>query len=269
MKTINKLLTFMIVLTLSSCLVDDNVDTKSYDQGPNIVGFSNTKIPASVSADGNTSIVNVPIEITGPTSVGMTEDITVNVSVDPASTATADVHYSFMPTTVTLTAADGYTGSVPVTIITAGITPPLAESPVVTLMITSTTGDNMVVSGRSGESNITINYLCYSDLAGSYSNPLTRDCDTSHPTDVSVTLDSPGRYFVSSMTNYAWTSGGCIGFYMIDVCGQLTYDGGDLEDNGYSGEGGTGYTLPDGSGFNFTCHLNETGYAEESTFTRN
>lgn len=270
MKTINKFLSLILILTLSSCLVDDDVRTDSFDQGPNIVGFSRTAIPASVSADGNTSIVEVPLTITGPTSVNMTQDVSVTVSVDPASTAVADTHFQFETTTVTLTSDNNYSASVPVTILTEGINPPLDESPVLKLAVTSVSGDNLVISGRTGESDITINYLCYSDLEGTYTNNLLPDCNGSGGGIATVTLDSPGRYWVSSMARYRFVPDICIGFYMIDVCGVLTYDGGDLEDNGYDGDANTpGQVSPDNQSFTFTFQLPAAGYGpEEITYTR-
>lgn len=132
--------------------------------------------------------------------------------------------------------------------------------------VVQTDGDVYYYNSSMGNYSLTIN--CSSDLAGSYSNPRVPTCTGTTPNNVTVTEVSPGRYLVSSMTQYSWTSGGCIFFYMVDVCGQLTYDGGALEDNGYSGAGGTGVVNSDGS-FTFTCFLDATGYSETTTFTPN
>lgn len=101
---------------------------------------------------------------------------------------------------------------------------------------------------------------CASDLAGTYTNAEIPDCEGTGGDIAYVTEVTPGRYRVSSMPRYSWTSGNCIFFYMIDVCGVLTYDGGALEDNANDGDAGVpGQVNADGS-FNFTFQLPAAGY---------
>ena len=109
---------------------------------------------------------------------------------------------------------------------------------------------------------------CASDLAGTYTNGLFPDCNGSGGGLSTVTEVSPGRYWVSSMARYRFVPNTCIGHYMVDVCGVLTYDGGDLEDNGYDGDADTpGQVNADGS-FTFTYQLPAAGYGPETiTFT--
>lgn len=127
----------------------------------------------------------------------------------------------------------------------------------------TTDGDVYYYNKSMGDYAMVVN--CSSDLAGTYSNPkVPAACN---PTAVEVTQVSPGRYWVSSMPTYSFGAGGCIGFYMIDVCGTLTYDGGDLEDNNYSGAGGHGQVTE--TGFTFLSILAEAGYEEETTYTKN
>ena len=115
--------------------------------------------------------------------------------------------------------------------------------------------------------NYTMVVNCASNLDGVYTNPNVPACDGSAGGIATVEEITPGRYFVSSMTGYTFTPGKCIGFYMVDVCGVLTYDGGDLEDNNYDGDAGTpGQVNADGS-FTFTCALAEAGYSLTSTYT--
>ena len=130
--------------------------------------------------------------------------------------------------------------------------------------VIQTDGDFYYYNSSMGNYSLTIN--CASDLAGVYSNPYLPQAVVCNGPTSTVTEVSPGRYWVSSMTGYSFGAGGCIGFYMLDVCGQLTYDGGDLEDNGYSGEGGFGQVNADGS-FTMTLFLNDVGYSHTSTYT--
>lgn len=126
----------------------------------------------------------------------------------------------------------------------------------------TTDGDVYYYNKSMGEYTMVVN--CSSDLAGFYSNPLVPAACS--PAMVEVSEVAPGRYWVSSMPQYSFGAGGCIGFFMIDVCGQLTYDGGDLEANNYSGAGGHGEVIA--TGFKFTSILAEVGYEAETTYTK-
>ncbi len=216
MKTINKILIFSLIVFLASC-VDDDTRTDNFDQGPNIAGFSKSAIAANALADGNTVMVDIPILITGPTSMNLTEDIVVDISVDESSTAVAGVHYELNQSSLTLTAENGYTGSLPITVITEGIVPPLAEAPVINLNLQSVSGENMVISGRTGDAVVTINYLCFSDLEGNYTT-------TSAPVaNVTITELSDGVYSHSALP--LLTAGGNpIEFEFNDTCGVITID---------------------------------------------
>ena len=129
-----------------------------------------------------------------------------------------------------------------------------------------TDGSIYYYNSSMGSARILVN--CLSNLAGTYTNGLLPDCDGSGGGVATVTEVSPGRYFVSSMARYRFQPEKCIGFYMVDVCGVLTYDGGDLEDNNYDGDAGVpGQVNSDGS-FTFTFQLPAAGYGPETiTFT--
>ncbi|MFV0572704.1 MAG: hypothetical protein ACK5M1_09780 [Xanthomarina gelatinilytica] len=130
--------------------------------------------------------------------------------------------------------------------------------------VTQTDGNIYYYNSGMGTTSLIVN--CASDLAGVYTNPYLPQAVVCNGPTATVTEVSPGRYWVSSMTGYSFGAGGCIGFYILDVCGQLKYDGGDLEDNGYSGEGGFGQVNADGS-FTMTLFLNDVGYSQTSTYT--
>lgn len=253
MKTINKLLTLMVVLTLSSCLIDDDVATDSFDQGANIVGFSSSSLSANALADGNEATVDVPLIVTGPTSTSISNDINVTLSIDPSSTAIEGTHFTLDNTALTLAAANGLAGSLPLTIITDGIIPPLAEAPVIVLNIASSDDTNTIISGRTGQVEVTINYLCFSNLAGEYTIAYTSG-DLNH--DVSTISD--GVYEMTSM--FAWpTSGYIVSF--TDVCGELTL----INDWQFSNEiAGIGTVDYDSGNLNWTGVTVEAVYADRN-----
>ena len=268
MKTIKRIL-MLIALSLSftSCLVDDDVATDANVNSPNLVGFTSTSMNALVTQGTGSFDYEATFKVVGPTSMDISEDIQVTVTVNEAeSTAVSGVHYEFTPTTTTLTSENDFTNDLSFTVLTDNpdITAPSELSLV--LNITEVTGGNGVIaSGRTGKVVVSIKYLCGSFLEGTYTNPRLPQTEFCNGPAI-VTQVEPGRYWVSSMTTYSFGAGGCIGFYMIDVCGELTYDGGDLEDNGYSGEGGSGVVNADGS-FTITLILAEAGYSETTTYT--
>ncbi len=265
MKTL-KILTLILLSTfaLHSCLVEDTARSDEFDDGPNVLGFLESSMLATLTADGSTRTIVVPLRAIGPNLGEITSDITASLEVDPSSTAIEGTHYTLNSNTVTFSPSNNLITTIELTILSEGIDAPASESLILNLVNSSDA--NTVPSGRTGSLAVDITYLCFSDLAGNYTNALIAPdlCDTSDP--ITVVEDEPGRYFVSSMTNYSWTSGGCIGFFIIDNCGTLTYDGGDLEANGYTGDGGAGGEVNADGSFSFECRLNEVGYAEVSTY---
>jgi hypothetical protein len=266
MKTF-KILTIIILssLVLGSCLVDQTDYMDKNDQGPNLYGFLNASMNATITADGNTKDISIPISVYGPTSNEITSDITTSVVVDHSSTAIEGVHYEFATSSVTFSPSNSLFTNLEITLLSEGIDAP-AEFHLV-LKLGESSDPNVKASGKKGSIDIAIKYLCFSNLAGNYTNPDAPECNQSDP--VTLTLLSAGRYYVSSMTGYNWTSGNCIGYNIIDNCGDLYYDGGDLEDNGYSGgptDDVRGHVNEDGS-FTFKCMLVETDYEATSTYT--
>jgi hypothetical protein len=214
------ILLFVFTISFSSCLVDDETATDDFGKGPNLIGFIKSSIAANALADGSTTEVMVPLLVTGPTSLDITEDISFSVEVDASSTAIEGTHYTLNSDNLILSADEGLETSLPVTIITEGIVPPLAEAPTLVLNLT-TTNNNAVVSGRTGQVTIDINYLCFSNLAGEYVINYT-----SGPQDITITQVSDGvyraSYFPTFVSSYWWE--------FSDVCNELTitdwqYDG--------------------------------------------
>lgn len=156
----------VLALSVSSCdaLLDDEV--KDFGSGPNFVGFSSSAVTLSAPANGDEYERTITVSIIGPTVENMTEPVTVNIGVDPSSTAVEGVHYRLETTSVTLTPENDYRATIPVTIITEDIFPPLDTNPVLVLNITETSnsGANLVINDKTESVNVTLSYLCSSEL---------------------------------------------------------------------------------------------------------
>ncbi|MFL2594702.1 MAG: hypothetical protein ACJ0PV_03885, partial [Flavobacteriaceae bacterium] len=168
MKKINKLLIVFLSISLASC-VDDTALSDQFDDGPNLVGFLSAAKNASVVADGSEREFLLTVNLTGPTSMEMSEDITVTVEVDESSTAIEGTHFKLATEPLSLTKSTNYVGNLSLTVMTDGIAPPLAANPKLVLNITEIDNNSVVPNGRTSTSVITIEYLCYSPITGLYS----------------------------------------------------------------------------------------------------
>lgn len=170
MKNYIKYLSILCVsLLFTSCLVDDGdtVDIE-YGLGPNLVGFLNPSVNASVAADGATNDIFMTVTFAGPTASEFTGDFDVTISVDPSSTAVAGTHYELSSSTLTLSKDSNYIANLPLTILTEGIDPPLDANPILTLVITEISDGSIVPNGKTSSIDITIEYLCFSQVTGKY-----------------------------------------------------------------------------------------------------
>ena len=234
-----KLTTYFMIFTLSlmvtSC-VDDGADTDSFDEGPNIVGFSRSEINANALADGNTITVQAPVLVTGPTSANITNNVTVTVEIDPSSTAIQGTHFEMDVNSLDLLKSNSLEGSLPITIITTGVVPPLAVAPVLVLNLKTTSEEGTVISGRTGQVSITINYLCFSNLAGNYAVRSTRDDGSSWDQGIEAIVEVSSGYY-KTITTGGWAAGTIAadqGFNFNDICNVLTVPDQGLAQNFYS-----------------------------------
>tara|TARA_B110000967_G_C18897979_1_gene572209 strand:+ start:4511 stop:5353 length:843 start_codon:yes stop_codon:yes gene_type:complete len=218
---------FLLSLSLTSCLVDDTDPTGEFNLGPNVVGFTSSTMGFSGVANGDEYQSAINFEVKGPTSSEYTAPINAIISVDPASTAVEGVNFRLDSSTITLEANGNYTGSLPITLITEGIVAPLAESPVLILSVTSADGEtNLLPNGI--KLTVTLNYLCFSNLAGEYDVTM-RYVRASSGTDVTqtwtdvITETNDGEYRTGRV-GY-WTAaqlGGTPGFTFNDVCNDIS-----------------------------------------------
>ncbi|OUR91384.1 hypothetical protein A9Q87_10510 [Flavobacteriales bacterium 34_180_T64] len=169
MKNYIKYLSILCVsLLFTACLVDDDAASDNNDQGPNLVGFLDSSVNASVAADGSTTDILMTVTFSGPTSSQFTGDFDVTISVDPSSTAIEGTHFMLPSNTLSLSASTNYIANLPLTILTEGILPPLDVNPVLTLVISEISDGSIVPNGRTSSIDITIEYLCFSPVTGRY-----------------------------------------------------------------------------------------------------
>ncbi|MDZ7614390.1 MAG: hypothetical protein U5K51_12340 [Flavobacteriaceae bacterium] len=155
--------TFLIsISTFTSCLVEDNERTEDYDNGPNLIGFTSASTNVAGVANGDEYMFNLNMAGVGPTITESTEDVTVKVSVDPASTAIRGTHFDLSAEQVTLLASNNYINTFPLTMLTEGIQAPLDVDPYVILNITEVDSNgNFVNNGRTGSIKVNLLYLCF------------------------------------------------------------------------------------------------------------
>lgn len=237
MKDIYKLLTLFLAFSLTSCLVDDTADSDLNDKSPSLIGFTKASIDANVKATGDVTPFSMNVEVTGPTFSSITSDISGNVVVNEAlTTAVEGTHFELDASTssFTLSPDNNLIGTVAVNILTAGIEPPLAESPVLALDIVSSS--NVAgVNGRTGTILITIKYLCASDLAGTYTVTGTYTAYDGSVTQQSwtdtITMTGDGEYRTGRVGHWsASLLGGTPGMTFTDLCGVLTIPSQNLVD---------------------------------------
>ncbi|WP_298339365.1 hypothetical protein [uncultured Algibacter sp.] len=230
----------MVMLTITSCLLDDDSLTKTFDDGPNFTSFSTLNQTVSAVADGEEKTANVTVELQGPNLVGYTEDVAVSISVDADNTtAIENVHYRINSSTVMLLASQNYIATLPITIITDGIEPPLDVAPILTLTLTDPSGNNVIASSK--QTTLSLIYQCFADLSGTYT--VTNDwCPGSlrqNTTTITKNADGSWRfgtadgYWLDSCTgNAGLFNGGNV----VELCGEILPTG-DLD---YGTGGGFG-----------------------------
>lgn len=222
---------FLVAGNLVSC-VEDSAPEDAFSSASNLVAFMSSSENFGVKATGDEYERELNIMVTGPSVDGISGDVTATIEVNEQyTTAIAGTHYSLDNPTMTLSADKDYLGKFPVTILTDGITPPLAESPVLSLFVSSVDANGKVI-GSTKTVDININYLCPSDLAGSYTTVIVRD-------GASVVYDGPeviaelgdGIYRGASVGHWAPGGiGGTPGFTFYDVCNTISVPDQNLVD---------------------------------------
>jgi hypothetical protein len=262
MKTL-KLLIFTLILAIgvTSCLLDQ--DSVDYSDSVSVLGFAEASRTLTYFNDIGDQTVTIVVRLDGPQKYNFQDGVSASVSVDPASTAVAGQHYELGNANITLSEDSNYFATFPLTIKTDGIDPSeITENPKLILSLDNISDSSVLLNGRAGTSTIEIIYVCPSDLGGEYSYTNPAGCsDTATVTDL-----GNGAYEVSTIPVLNWSSGACIPFNMIENCGELFYQGGELEANGYATESSL-ELHPDGS-FTYIYSIPSLGYGPfESLYT--
>ncbi len=163
----NKLYLFLAVLaaslSMTACFEEQGGDVLL---GGSYVEFEDGRLPngrtVSFVRTGPDQSDLVELQL-NRVSTNSSSPITVNISVDPASTAIAGVHYQFGGQPVTIPAG-AFTASVPVTVLTGNIDP--SETP--NLILNITTANGAEISSNYGDLLLAIRVICASELAGTY-----------------------------------------------------------------------------------------------------
>ena len=262
MKTIKYLLIFVLsVSTFISCsdIIDDTERTEGYDEGPNLIGFTTAETNVSGISNGNEYVFDLPMSGTGPTIMDANEDVTVNISVDPTSTAIEGTHFMLSEDTVTFEAGNNYINDLPITMLTEGIVAPLDMNPYVILNVSEVNSSgNFVNNGRTGKIKVNLLYLCFSNLSGTYDvemryvNP-DAGTDTMHYGVDTINETGDGTYRTEAAGHWEVDGGpgaigGTAGFDFTDVCNDITIPAQNLVDlysNIVEGVAGESHVDPD------------------------
>ncbi|UFH35822.1 hypothetical protein [Flavobacterium acetivorans] len=228
MKTIKYILIFVFCFaSFTSCIVEDTEPSAANGEGPNLAGFNDSSLNLGSVADGQAYDFNLKMEVKGPTYKEMTSDIEVTIAVDPASTAIEGTHFKFTSKKITLSASNNYLGLLPITMLTDGIVAPLDVAPVLILRVSEASGNNNVVNNGK-LLKITLNYLCFSNLAGTYNvnvhyvRAASGIDEILNYTDV-ITETGSGEYRTGLIGHWAAADlGGTPGFTFLDVCNVIT-----------------------------------------------
>jgi hypothetical protein len=232
MKAIKYLLIFAIGFSSLTSCVDDYDPSAANATGNNVAGFLLASQTVGGIANGDTYDHDIRFSVKGPTSGDLSADVVVTIEADPSSTAIEGVHYEFATNSITLSNGNSYLGQLPITMLSEGIVAPLDASPILTLRVTNAaTGENVVGNGQL--LIVTFNYLCFSDLAGSYSAAMEY---TAYDGSVSMiyyndifTETGTGEYRTSRVGH--WTAaqlGYTPGYSFSDVCNEIIVNGQNL-----------------------------------------
>ncbi len=185
----------ILALVFTGCVEDDPGIIDDIGSTPNIIGFDSPSASVSAVAGGSETEFekSVVVSIKGPRLSSISGEVTAIVSVDESSTAVEGVHYRLPANSFTIGPDDNWFSDFKITMLADGITPPLAENPVLVLNVSEVSGDGTVVAtGRSLIVNML--YLCFADLSGTYT--VTNDfCSPSYTATISQNAD--GSWYAS------------------------------------------------------------------------
>lgn len=190
-----------------------------YGTSPIVTGFTTATDDFGVSVDGEVKIYHTKVQALGPNIENTTADVTLTYSLDEtASTAVEGTHYLPLQTSsITLTAENNYVGTIPIRVLTENLEAPLTKTLVLNIDSMESVGEEIVLSGNTQQINITVNYLCFSDLAGTYTSDYSGGSYT-----VVVTKTGTGEYEAAPYVPLVESNGIAATFSFKVNCGVVT-----------------------------------------------
>ncbi len=217
MKNLKYILLFIFSIGILNSCIDNDTDLDLNGDVVNLAGFVKNVTAIAAIADDSESDFLFKMGLTGPTSMNVTNDVTVTVAVNDSSTAIEGTHFRIDNKTITLTAANNHFENLMVTMITLNIVTPLAKSPVLILDVITATGDGDVINNGK-QIAITFNYACPSFLEGDYDVVTTRMDGglrywTEHITEIGI-----GEYLTEYVGTWDPPLNPDYGMVFTDVC---------------------------------------------------
>jgi len=250
MKNLKLAILALGVLFLGSCeLFQDDTTLDLNSAGPNLASFEKENIVYSQVATGDEYTFDVFLKIKGPTSMDLTEDVTVTFDVDDSSTAIEGTHYRINDSSVKLTKAGNYLGKLSVTMLTAGIVAPLPADPTIVLYAKAN-GTN--VTGNGKPAKIKLVYGCLSHFEGTYDVTTEYTGYDGSVTTLNwteeITKTGIEEYRTGRVGHWSVSSlGGNPGFTFYNKCDELSVPGQNLVDTYSNWVEGTATGSADGN----------------------
>lgn len=219
MKTIKILFIAIIGSLLStSCLVDDEADTKNQVETPMAIGFKNSQATVSYFQDIGSVEHEFYFEIKGGQHGFTASTLTVDYQIDPASTASAGTEFDILSPSLTIDANRDF-GTLRLNVNTGSLNP---SAP--TELIVHLTSDVHVIPDAFKTLKI-IFIGCQSQLAGTYTNP---DLPSGAGGQTDFAETTPNNFtFTMPFLGFGGTNP--IEMYLVDICGELTLTGWEVE----------------------------------------
>lgn len=234
------LLLLAVSLATLSCVVDKEDRNHANANSPYIMGFSKAKEVVSYVASGSIQDLDLKvILIGGQDGLPNNSDITFTYEADPTSTAVLGTHYDFASPVHTGVIKAGTTfATIPLKIKTGSLPTGYLPSgaPVVPVFVNvKITSSNVVIGKQFELDKLTINGLCFSNLAKTYNLITTRlatGAVYNLPGEV-ISATGTGTYLTSSTGPYnnrgAVSAGAQVpsstpGFNFTDVCNNITLE---------------------------------------------
>lgn len=211
-------------LAISFSCSDDESLVDQIEQTPNLVGFHTATQALSAVTNGEEYDFTVPVKVFGPSVNALDGSVTATVSIDESSTAVEGTHFTLDSKQVVLSEDGDFVGVLPITVLTAGIEAPLAETPQLVLNVQQVSGNgNVIASGKP----ITLNlfYLCFSDMSGTYSVTIDHarcespPYDANFPFEVEISANPDGSWHLTSADG--GFLGRCTGNAGLDNAGNI------------------------------------------------